>query len=113
MDLCILLEALFQHKDDENQELSYRLSLRTAHFVGVDQSSRISVWEAVRAGYRLRSKIAHGGTVTDSQSTAAQLEKIVFEALRKYSVRAATIPKKEAAKTIIQELEGYMLERKD
>lgn len=44
LDICIILEALFQHKDDENQELSYRLSLRTAHFVGTDQASRIAVW---------------------------------------------------------------------
>jgi hypothetical protein len=114
LDLCIILEALFQHKDDENQELSYRLSLRTAHFVGTDQASRVAVWEAVRAGYRLRSKIAHGNTASEPNSaTEAELERIVFVALRNYCIRASTISRSDVAKTIIRQLEEYMLERRE
>lgn len=49
LDLCIILEALFQ-RGDEKQELGYRLRLRTAHFVGTSKQSRQEIFETVRGG---------------------------------------------------------------
>ena len=111
LDLCIILEALFQ-LGDEKTELSYRLSMRTAHFVGMSPVERRDTFDTVKAGYGLRSKIAHG-SVASADDTSAQenLERVVFQALRKYCDHAASFSNNDAHKAIVKELDGYMLER--
>jgi hypothetical protein len=111
LDLCIILEALFQ-TGDEKAELSYRLSLRTAHFVGDDKASRQATFDAVKAGYNLRSRIAHGDEAsTADQTKQERLESVVFAALRRYCERAARVTGQDAHKAIIRELDAYLLER--
>jgi len=112
LDLCIILEARFQ-RGDEKQELAYRLRLRTAHFVGTSKQSRQEIFETVREGYALRSKIAHGDGVSGSDATTQKkLEEVVFAVLKLYCERAAAFPNQTAHKAIIHELDGYLLERR-
>ncbi len=94
------------------QELSYRLRLRTAHFLGNSKQSRQEIFETVRAGYGLRSKIAHGdgGSGADAD-TQDKLEEIVFGVLKLYCERAAAFSNQAAHKAIIDELDRYALER--
>lgn len=111
LDLCIILEALFQ-LGDEKMELSYRLSLRTAHFVGTNKASRQATFDTVRSGYDLRSRIAHGDQPSGGdREKQEKLETVVFDALRKYCERAANFTANEAHKVIVRELDGCLLER--
>lgn len=112
LDLYIILEALFQ-LGDEKQELAYRLSLRTAHFSGIDHGSRIEINKIIKAGYGLRSKIAHGSLVSDTdQELVGKVEDVVFAAMRRYCERAGTLSNDDAHRIIIDEIDSYLLERK-
>lgn len=112
LDLCIVLEALFQ-LGDEKAELAYRLSMRTAHFVGSDYQSRQKALKTVKAGYNLRSRIAHGSAASSSdRATQDELEKVVFAALRLYCEQAAGFSNDDAHKGIIDKIDGYLLERR-
>jgi hypothetical protein len=53
------LEALLS-KNDENEGLTYRLSLRIANFLGSDATSRKDIFKRVKDFYKLRSMIVHG-----------------------------------------------------
>lgn len=75
----IALEALFSPSDQ--MELSFRLALRTAIFLGQEK-----VYRDLRESYRIRSKILHGGSsaeVAELKELALATEKIVNQALRK------------------------------
>jgi hypothetical protein len=107
LDLCIILEALFQ-TGDEKQELSYRLSLRTAHFVGGDANTRRTTFDTVKAGYSLRSSIAHGGAVSgNDQQVQDRLEELVFICTRLYCERAAATQGDAILKAIVKELDSF------
>jgi hypothetical protein len=111
LDLCIILEALFQ-LGNEQQELSYRLSLRTAHFLGGTKAERLLTFDAVRNGYGLRSKIAHGATASGTDETAQEkLERVVFDVLKVYCERATVFSNEDAHKSIVRELDVHALER--
>lgn len=112
LDLCIILEALFQ-LGNEQQELSYRLSLRTAHFLEGTKVDRQRTFDTVREGYSLRSKIAHGATASGSDATVQdKLEYLVFDAVKLYCERATAFATEDAHKAIVKVLDGYALERK-
>lgn len=111
LDLCIILEALFQ-LGGEQQELAYRLSLRTAHFIGGTRAQRQETFKTVKDGYGLRSKIAHGASSGASDTSAQErLEHVVFNALKLYCERAPAYSNDDAHKNIVNELDGYLLER--
>jgi len=59
LDLMIALEALF----GEDSELSFRISQRAALllFADTDEESKIECQDIIRALYKKRSKIVHGG----------------------------------------------------
>ncbi|MDF1537677.1 MAG: HEPN domain-containing protein [Candidatus Thorarchaeota archaeon] len=57
IDFMIALESLLLH---ETNELSYRLSLRTAVFIGSDSQERDAIFKQVKLAYEIRSKIVHG-----------------------------------------------------
>lgn len=56
------LEALLTKKE-ENEGLTYRLSLRIANLLGSDANSRKVIFRQVKDFYNLRSKIVHGVTL--------------------------------------------------
>ena len=60
IDLRIALESLFL--DDGNRaELSFRLALRAAWYLGAEGSERTKIFEAVRDAYNIGSKAVHTG----------------------------------------------------
>ena len=57
IDLIVALESLLVK---ENQELSYRLSLRTSFLLGKNNKERKELFCLMKKAYNLRSKIVHG-----------------------------------------------------
>lgn len=111
LDLFIILEALFQ-LGGEKQELSYRLGLRVAHFVGDNKSERQTIFDEVKKGYDLRSRIAHGDAGDADRNLQMRLEQIVLRAVRRYCEKAASFSGEQAHKAVVKELDGFVLERR-
>ena len=59
LDFMIAFEAILL-KDDEQQELSYRLSLRTAYLLAETTGERKIIFDFMLRAYKARSKIVHG-----------------------------------------------------
>jgi hypothetical protein len=70
LDLVIAAEALFSA--GETQEVSYKVRLRAAAFLGTDASSRRRIFEEFKSAYDIRSAIAHGGKPTKRQRQQRQ-----------------------------------------
>lgn len=111
LDQAIILEALFL-KGGEKQELSYRLALRAAHFVGETLAERQEVNATVKAAYNLRSKIAHGDKpdARDNKVQAA-LDGVVRAALIKFCLEAAQNRDGKLQERICDRMDSYVLER--
>ncbi len=62
------LEGLFSTME---QEISFRLALRLAHFLGESEESRREKYEQCREVYKVRSKVVHGASVRKSAEAAA------------------------------------------
>lgn len=66
IDLGIVLEALFLHDaPDDRGELSYRLRVRAARYLGQDPDSRRQIFTLVGDLYSTRSIAAHTGQVPE------------------------------------------------
>jgi len=61
IDYLISLEALL-FKKDEKQELSYKLALRGSVLMGKNYNTKKEICDLLRAAYKERSNIVHGGT---------------------------------------------------
>ena len=69
------LEALLTK--DDNEGLTYRLSLRVANLLGSDANSRKDICKQVKGFYKLRSQIVHGAKLdTKSRERLAALESL-------------------------------------
>lgn len=88
LDLIISLEALLQNEVDE---LRYKLSIRTAKFLGKTPEQRDDVYKTILAAYAVRSKTAHGQSassvsINDQQITldnlADRIEEITRNAIK-------------------------------
>ncbi len=84
LDLALIafatcLEGLFSTVE---QEISFRLALRLAHFWGESRDDRRSKFEQCREVYKVRSKVVHGAPVLKESEAAAiyLVETIVPEA---------------------------------
>ena len=64
IDLRIALESLFLD-DGNNAELSFRLALRAAWYLGAEGDERTKIFEAVRDAYNIGSKAVHTGVGHD------------------------------------------------
>jgi hypothetical protein len=60
IDYWIALEALALRQEDE---LSYRVSLRLAYYLGTDPDERETIFAQLRSSYDARSRIVHGTAV--------------------------------------------------
>ncbi len=65
IDYLIGFEALLL-KEDERQELEYRLALRGSVLLGKTAEERQTIFEGLKTAYRERSNIVHGGTVRET-----------------------------------------------
>ena len=85
IDGGICLEALFG--DDNNQEITYRLSLRAALLLSNDPTERVAISKDVKQFYNLRSKAVHGARlklkdIQKNEACAARGLDICAQALR-------------------------------
>jgi hypothetical protein len=92
LDSMIGFESLFL---DQKGELSYRLGLRVALFLGKSLEERRELYDFIRQSYRLRSTIIHGydeerikdvlkKLKMDLHQVGLKLEELLRTALRKY-----------------------------
>ena len=69
LSMMMGIEALFSHGASE---ISHQVSERVAFFLCQEPDRREKLYQQLRDFYRLRSTIAHGGTVTDKMSKAEE-----------------------------------------
>lgn len=77
LDFMIAFEAIFL-KDDEQQELSYRLSLRTAYLLAEAVEERKGIFDFMRRAYKARSEIVHGERATGEGKNKDFVDKVEF-----------------------------------
>lgn len=77
LDFMIGFEAIFL-KGDEQQELSYRLSLRSAYFLSETVEERKDVFDFIRRAYKARSEIVHGERATGEGKNKEFVDKVEF-----------------------------------
>lgn len=85
IDLWIACESLFGDETEQG-ELTYRLSLRLAHFVSSDPREREQIREAARDAYKGRSSLLHGARKLDAvkmRERRRKMEDLMRAALRK------------------------------
>jgi Apea-like HEPN len=65
IDLAIAAEAIFltEGEADTRAEQAYRLAMRAAHFIESPRWSKRQVYKLMRAAYRVRNAIVHGGSL--------------------------------------------------
>jgi len=101
IDLMIAAEALFLPA--QSDELSYRLSLRGAHFLQSEATDRLAMFRFLKRAYRVRSGIAHGSRLDRKlllfldgspcetlQAFSHELERVLRLAMRKAVDRIST-----------------------
>ncbi|HEV8523386.1 MAG TPA: hypothetical protein VGQ71_02715 [Terriglobales bacterium] len=90
------LEGLFSTME---QEISFRLALRLAHFLGESNETRRQRYDQCREVYKVRSKIVHGAAVNQDSEEAA-----------KYLVEVIVPTAEELARTALRRIFGLELE---
>ncbi len=60
LDIAIAFEAIFLNDNESTKELTYRLSVRAAKFLGKNKNEKENIFKIVNDLYKYRSKIAHG-----------------------------------------------------
>ena len=111
LDQVIILEALFLDRS-EKQELSYRLRMRVAHFIGDTLGDRVNNVDLINAAYKMRSAIAHGDEPSAAdENTQKELDRIIQRVLVRYLEEAATRRDRSLHQMILKDLDRRMLER--
>lgn len=115
VDTIVGLEALFV---PENNELPYRLANRACMVLGNSDREREYVHQLIKTGYRVRSKIVHGGKVSGSlkiaerETTLVELSDRLERILAKSIVASCVLSEKFAKKKLDETLDsGLVLER--
>jgi len=75
IDFIIALEALFL-KEEEKSELTYKLAIRMATFLGDNKKEKQQIFSDVKNAYNVRSKIIHGSSKIKSEKLISQTSKI-------------------------------------
>lgn len=81
----MILEAIFGPED--GREITYRLSIRVAHFISIDKEEKIKIFNDCKNLYKRRSQIVHGMRVRkfkgkeNPESLVIDIEKIVRRSL--------------------------------
>lgn len=85
IDSFVGLEAMFL-TGSERSELSYRLSVRIAKFLGTSQEEKNMIFSEIRKAYGIRSRIVHGDSVKqqDISEIAPKTEEYTRLSLKKF-----------------------------
>lgn len=78
IDLGIALESLFL-TSDETDELSYRIGMRAAKYLGGDLDDRLRIRAVVRDLYSLRSKAVHRGRLSTDPAKSKKANELLTE----------------------------------
>ena len=81
IDIGIALEVILLHDQKESGELSYRLALRGARFLGTTKVERIANFKLLRRTYKLRSNAVHNGRAdgnAENQDTVTSALEMLF-----------------------------------
>lgn len=81
---CSALEALVS---TSTTELSHRVAERIATLLGNDKEERCEIYNNVKTGYDVRSKVAHGDLVKKDREQIERISTIIDEYLRKLIIR--------------------------
>lgn len=103
VDLTIAIEALLSPSD--RQELSYRVSLRSAQLLGEKGEPSADIYRLVRLMYEIRSKTVHGAPIPPENRLAKWLEQLSG---RKYKFEEGLgplySPATEAPRSVVKRL---------
>jgi hypothetical protein len=84
VDAITALEALWKL----DAELSFKLAFRTSSLLAASDDERVSIYETLSEYYKIRSKVVHGGSLTEVQEQQLRedepLRSIVRRALRAF-----------------------------
>ncbi len=109
LDIAIIMEALFQ-KGDEKLELAYRLSLRVARFDSAVASEQKGLFTLAKKMYDLRSRIAHGDSLSAADLQVQQdADQLIMRALKKYLLRVASRPADKYPDAVCRELDELVV----
>ena len=111
VDLIISLETLFQ---EGSGEITYKLSLRCAYFIGNDAEERKKIFENMKKAYKVRSKIVHGDNFSLEEKLLKDIEDYARRAIKKYMNEASkkidtSSKDSEFRKEIIRKLDAAIL----
>ena len=88
LDIMMALEALVltdSGKPEDRGELSFRLALRLARFLGKDAGDMQRIFSLAKKAYGLRSKVIHGGQLESGEvGVVKEIEDLTKAATRKY-----------------------------
>jgi hypothetical protein len=73
LDLMIAAEVLFIPRGKDTDELRFRTAVNAAYFLSDSAAERRRVFELVRAGYDMRSSVAHGEEATPIKANGVVL----------------------------------------
>lgn len=115
VDYYVGFESLFLN--DNNPELSYRLALLVAHWLGVDHTDRKKIYTIIKEGYDQRSTIVHGGEPEKTIKVGGRdisftehtklIEEYLRLAIKKFIVECADNDKNETQ--LVEELRDRIL----
>lgn len=106
IDFWIACESLFG-EDIELGELTYRLSLRIAHFLGTDAEQRESIRDMARDAYRVRGLLVHGRARIDQTRLAGQTR--AMEDLTRKAIRKCLVSSYPSRDEMIRQVETSIL----
>ena len=88
LDIMMALEALVltgSGSPEDRGELVFRLAIRLARFLGENADEMRGIYDLVRAAYKLRSKVIHGGQLeSGDEEVITKVEELTKSATRKY-----------------------------
>jgi hypothetical protein len=91
LDISIAFEALLLN-DNVDKELSFRLSLRGARWLYIEQQERKNAFETLQQLYGIRSKIAHGASLESLKARDQAIVKRLLDSaprLLRYALRTS------------------------
>ena len=88
IELRIALEILFLSRGEGSEELSFRLALRAARYIGVDAADREKWFKVAKYAYRIGSRVIHGGGIKlkdeeKNRQIIAEGQKLCIEGIKK------------------------------
>lgn len=108
VDYWIACESLFG-EDVEHGELTYRLSLRIAHFLESDPDSRERLRASVKHAYRVRGQLLHGSRRLNPQQLLNQAR--VMEEVTRRSLQKCLIAGLRSRTGMIESIEKSIVGR--